>query len=304
MSVKSHRNRTPSLAGVMLAIIVLLCACAPGARMLAAPTFTIDQAASGFVRIDPPGVGDGSALFRVALRVTNPNPFGLKLAALDGDLFIDDARAAALSFRGGLDLPGSGTTQLLLDVRVPLGAAPALLETIAGLVGGSPVRYRLDSAVAVDLLGTVQSFPRFTLASGELTNPLMISAPRLALVGSSLRFESVSSVVLVLELSVTNPGIIGYRVSSPAVVLRVAGADAATAGLAATDVPAMGASTTTLTFRFDPLALGPALAAQVQAASAGVGGLSFALVGGWSLDAPGLAGLALEPANLLQDALR
>src|SRR5690606_24938458 len=173
--------------------------------MLGAPTFTVDQAASGFVRIDPPGVGDGSALFRVALRVTNPNPFGIKLAALDGDLFFNDTRAAALSFRGGLDVAGNGTSPLLLDVRVPLGAAPALLETIAGLVGGSSVRYRLDSAVAVDLLGTVQSFPRFTLASGELSNPLVMSAPRLALVSSSLRFESVSSVALALELSVANP---------------------------------------------------------------------------------------------------
>src|SRR5690606_34383313 len=85
---------------------------------------------------------------------------------------------------------------------------------------------------------------------------------------------------------------------------RVGGADAATASLGTTDVPAQGSATATLTFRFDPLTLGPALAAQVQAASAGVGTLSFALVGGWSLDAPGLAGLVLEPANLLQEALR
>src|SRR5690606_20331828 len=106
------------------------------------------------------------------------------------------------------------------------------------------------------------------------------------------------------ELSITNPGIVGYRVSAPAVVLRVGGADAATASITATDAPAMSAGTTTLTFRFDPLALGPALATQVQAASAGIGTLSFALVGGWSLEAPGLAGLVLEPANLLQDALR
>ena len=272
--------------------------------MLAAPTFAVDPAGSGFVRIDPPGVGDGTALFRVNLRVTNPNPFGLKLAALDGDLSFNDTRAAALSFRGGLDVPGNGTAPLLLDVRVPLGAAPALLESIAGLIGGSSVRYRLDSAVAVDLLGTVQSFPRFTLAQGELSNPLALSAPRLELAGSSLRFESVSSVVLTLDLLVTNPGVVGYRVSAPEVELRVAGAVAGTASLAALEVPAAGAGSASLTFRFDPLALGPALAAQVQAASAGVGGLSVGLTGGWSLDAPGLASLAFEPTTLLQESLR
>jgi hypothetical protein len=107
-----------------------------------------------------------------------------------------------------------------------------------------------------------------------------------------------------LDLSVANPGIVGYRVSAPALVLRVGGADAATASLGSIDVPALGAGTATLTFRFNPLELGPALAGQVQAASAGVGTMSFALVGGWSLDAPGLAGLSLEPATLLQDALR
>jgi LEA14-like dessication related protein len=292
------------MVATALAIAVILSACAPGARMLSAPTFAVDQAGSGFVRIDPPGVGDGSALFRVALRVTNPNPFGLKLAALDGDLFFNDARAAALSFRGGLDVPANGTAPLLLDVRVPLGAAPALLQSIASLVGGSSVRYRLESAVSVDLLGTVQRFPHFTLATGELSNPLVLSAPRLTLVSGSLRFESVSSVALSLELSVTNPGIVGYRVSAPSLVLRVGGADAATASLGATDVPALGSATTSLTFRFDPLSLGTAVATQVQAASAGVGTVSFALVGGWSLDAPGLAGLSLEPSTLLQEALR
>lgn len=298
----SSNRRVLPLASLLL--VLVLGACAPGARMLAAPTFAIDPAGSGFVRIDPPGVGDGTALIRVNLRVTNPNPFGLKLAALDGDLFVNDTRAAALSFRGGLDVPANGTAPLLLDIRVPLGAAPVLLESLAGLIGGSPLRYRLDSAVAVDLLGTVQSFPRFTLARGELTNPLVLNAPRLELTGSSLRFESVSSVVLSLDLEVTNPGVIGYRVSAPDVVLRVAGATAGSAGLQTLEVPALGTARTSLTFRFDPLALGPALAAQVQAASAGAGGLSVGLTGGWSLDAPGLANLAFEPATLLQTSLR
>lgn len=272
--------------------------------MLSAPTFSIDQAGSGFVRIDPPGIGDGTALFRVALRVTNPNPFGLKLAALDGDLYVNDVRAAALSFRGGLDVPGNGSAPLLLDIRVPLGAAPAMLEAIAGLVGGGGVRYRLDSAVAVDLLGTVQSFPRFTLAQGEYTAPLLLSAPRLELRSSSLRFESLSSVVLTLDIGITNPGIVGYRVSSPELVLRVAGADAGRAGLATTDVPAQGSGTVSIAFRFDPLTLGPALAAQVQAVSAGTGTVAVSLSGAWSLEAPGVASLGLEPATLLQAALR
>ena len=130
---RRHGSRLVSPVAAVLAVLVLA-ACAPGARMLSAPTFSLDASRSGFVRIDPPGIGEGTASFRIALRVENPNPFALKLAALDGDLFFQDVRAAALSFRGGIDLPAAGSAPLILDVRVPLGAAPALLDTIAGLV--------------------------------------------------------------------------------------------------------------------------------------------------------------------------
>jgi len=272
--------------------------------MLAAPTFSVDAARSGFVRIDPPGIGDGTASFRLALRAENPNPFAIKLAALDGDLFLQDARVAAISFRGGIDLPASGSAPLLLDIKVPLGAAPALLDTIAALVGGGNVGYRVESAVGVELLGTVQRFPRFTLASGRVTTNLVLSAPELSLAGSELRFESVNSVALTLDLDIANPGIVGYNVSAPALVLRVGGQEAATGTLQGAAVPAAGTARARLTFRFDPLRLGAALAAQVQGAAAGVGGLSFSLDGAWNLEAPGVAALALQPKKLLEAVIR
>lgn len=272
--------------------------------MLSAPTFELDVANSGFVRVDPPGIGDGTASFRVALRVMNPNPFALKLAAVDGDLFFRDVRAAALSFRGGIDVPAGGSAPLLLDVKVPLGAAPALLDTVAGLVGGGGVSYRLEASVGVELLGTVQRFPRFTLAQGEVDTRLALSAPRLSLSGSELRFESVNSVVLSLDLALQNPGVVGYRVSAPELVLQVAGEPAATATLEAVEVPAGSSSAARVTFRFDPLRLGAALTAQVQSAAAGAGGLSVALNGAWNLEAPGIASLALQSSRLLDTVVR
>lgn len=279
-------------------------ACAPGARVVSPPTFRLDAAASGFVSIDPPGVGDGTALFRVALIAENPNPIGVKLASLDGSLFFREVRAAAVSFRGGIDLPGYGSAQLLLDVRVPLGAAPALLDALAALVGGSPVRYRVEAAVGIELLGTVQRFPSFTLAQGELSSPLVLVAPRLSLVASTLRFEAVNRVSLRLELDVFNAGVVGYLLRSPQISLLVGGAEAASVALAPTAVPATGAGSAILTFSFDPLRLGPALVAQIQAASAGAAGLSISLSGAWSLEAPGLASLNLNPATVLQEIVR
>lgn len=296
------RQRVSLLA--LLIVALVLSACAPGARMLSAPTFTLDAARSGFVRVDPPGIGDGTASFRIALRAENPNAFSIKLASLDGDLFLQNSRAAALSFRGGIDLPAGGGAPLLLDVKVPLGAAPALLDTIASLVGGGDVSYRLESAVGVELLGTVQRFPRFTLAEGTVAGGLALSAPQLSLAGSELRFESVNSVSLTLELAIANPGIVGYAVVAPELALAVAGQQAATGTLSRVSVPAGGEARTQITFRFDPLRLGAALAAQVQGAAAGVGGLSVSLNGGWNLEAPGVAALALQPTRLLETVVR
>jgi len=287
-----------------LALLALLAACVPSANVLSVPTFRVDAASSGFVRIDPPGVGDGSALFRLALEVENPNAIGVKLAGLDGALFVGSVRAANATFRGGIDVPARGRAPLLLDVRVPLGAAPALLDAIGAFVGGTATPYRLDAAVTIDVLGAPQRFPGFTLVRGELSRPAGLVAPTLELVGSELRFESVSSVALSLRVRLSNPGPIGYRVAVPELQLGVAGAPAATASLAAVELPASSDAEVALTFRFDPLRLGAAVASQVQAASAGVGGLSVTLNGGWQLEAPGIATLQLGANRLLDGVLR
>src|SRR5690606_24834483 len=109
---------------------------------------------------------------------------------------------------------------------------------------------------------------------------------------------------LTLDLAVSNPGIIGYRLSAPELVLQVAGQEAARGSLEPVSVPAGAETTARITFRFNPLRLGAALAAQVQAAAAGAGGLSIALSGGWNLEAPGVGALALQPTRLLEAVAR
>lgn len=290
-----------ALAGTL---VTLLAACAPAAQVLAPPTFSFDAAASGFVRIDPPGVGDGAALFRLALNVENPNAVPVKLAGLDGTLFLADQRAAAVSFRGAIDIAARGSSPLILDVIAPLGAAPALLDTIGNYLSGSVTSFQVDAAVTMDVLGAPQRFPAFTLFRGDLPQLGGLLAPKLALQGSHLRFEAVNSVVLQLDVRLTNPGAIGYFAAAPQLWLLIGGAEAATIGLEPVAVPGAGSADVKLTFRFDPLGLGAALAAQVQAASVGLGGLSVTLAGAWSLDAPGLASLTLQPTTLVTDVLR
>src|SRR5687767_8679202 len=50
----------------------------------------------------------GGAGVRIWARVSNPNPFGLTLRALEGDLFLEDTRAAEVSFPLGLPLVARG----------------------------------------------------------------------------------------------------------------------------------------------------------------------------------------------------
>ena len=291
-------------AAASLVLLLVVGACAPGAQVLSPPTFRLAPSGSGFVRIDPPGVGAGTATFRLALTVENPNPVGVRLAGLDGDLYLRERRAAGASFRGGIDLPARGSAPLTLDVVVPLGAADDVLAAISALVGGAPLPYRLDAAVTVDVFGAPQRFPSFTLARGEVTGIPGLAAPKVELTGSSLRFVSVRNVEMRLDLRIVNGGILGYRAQAPTVVLVIGGAEAAAAGLSAVDVPAGSDANASLTFSFDPLGLGAALAAQVQAAAAGTGGLNVTLRGPWRLEAAGIATLGLEPAVLLQDVLR
>ncbi len=293
-----------TLLAAALTGAALLAACAPGAAVLSPPTFRLNAADSGFIRIDPPGVGDGSALFRLALTVENPNPVGVRLAGLDGDLYLRDARAASSSFRGGIDLPARATAPLVLDVKVPLGAAPILLDVIANFVAGNPIQYRFDAAVTIDVLGAPQRFPAFTLARGELSRPAGLAAPQFVLTGTELRFEAVDRVRLSLRAELTNPGLIGYLAEVPQATLSVGGAAAATVALAPVQVPGGGTVPVAIEFTFAPLSLGAAIAAQVQAASVGVGGLSLQVNGAWRLDAPGIATTTLGATTILRDALR
>src|SRR5690606_38399195 len=148
--------RRSSLLLAVVLLGVMLSACVPTANVLSVPTFTLDAAQSGFVRIDPPGIGEGADLFRLTLTVRNPNAIGVRLAGLDGALLLRNTRAATATCRGGIDVPAGGSASLTLDVKVPLGAAPELLDTIATYFGGAATPYRLDAAVTIDVFGAPQ----------------------------------------------------------------------------------------------------------------------------------------------------
>lgn len=287
-------------------VLLLLAACAPGAAVLTPPRFALAPEGATLLRVDPPGIGDGRAVMRLRLRATNDNPVGVRLAQLDGTVYLDGTRAADARFQGGVSLPARGTGELTLDVSIPLQEAPGLLPSVATLVAGGDAEVLVEAEVGLEVLGTVQRFPRFTLVRTRVRSPIALVPPRLRFdpQGSGVRLVSLSSVELRLAGTLDNPGPIGVRVRAPEVALRLDGAPAARGSLEPVAVPAGGSVPVTLVFRVDPARLGAALAARLQGVAAGVASLDVALEGAWGLDAPGVASRRLPVAEVLSGTLR
>jgi len=292
----------------LLALLPLaITACAPGTQpLISAPTFTVIDAGTGFQHVDPPGVGSGAAVFDVHLRVHNPNPIGLTLASLDGDLYLGGRLAASTTFRGGVDLPAQGSGDLVMRVSVPLAQAPEFVGILARLIGGGATRYRLDASAGVDVFGTLQRFPRVTVAHGSVGWGAPWRAPtlRLASEGATLHVDSLSHVVLRVPATLHNPAPLGYVLRAPSLQLALGGSDVATAALGRVAAPAGATVPLTLSFVFDPLKVGPSLAAKIQGARGGVGALAFRVSGPLSLTAPGIGSHQVADHDLLDGTVR
>jgi hypothetical protein len=102
--------------------------------------------------------------------VENPNPLGLTLAALTGNLFLENARAAEVNFPMGVPLLANQDTIIPLDISFSFSDIPGLADVATRLITRSSVGYRLDGTVTVDagVLGR-PSFGPNTLMRGDLS---------------------------------------------------------------------------------------------------------------------------------------
>ena len=295
---ETHRPFARTL--VACALLVLLAACAPGAApSIGAPTFRLVPGASGVQRFDL--TSDGARLvLRTTLLATNPNPVGLRLASLDGALVLRDVPAADVRFVGGVDLPAQGSTELVLDIAVPLSGASRLVDAAAALVGGAPVAYRIEAAIGVDLFGVRTAFPRTTLLQGELqAPPLAAATPRLRWVPEAARVVGLRGgrIVIALAFDVENPGVLAYRAGVPEATLRIDGREVARLSVAEVMVPAGDSVRWAQEVAIDPLALGAGLAARLTAGALSAP-VEVALAGGWSLDLGPLGRVGLPSGTL------
>ena len=111
----------------------------------------------------------GGAALRLYARVANPNPFGLTLSTLTGDLFLDDTRAAAVDFPLGLALVANDETEIPIDLAVGFEDVPRLAQVLGRAFTGQRLDYRLDGRIGVDAgaLGR-PTFGPMTILEGDV----------------------------------------------------------------------------------------------------------------------------------------
>ena len=111
----------------------------------------------------------GGAAVRLHARVLNPNPFGLRLSSLVGDLFLDGSRAAAGEFPLGLQLLANDEAEIPIDLVIGFSDVPRLAGVVGRAFGGSQLDYRLDGRIGVDAgaLGR-PTFGPMTILEGDV----------------------------------------------------------------------------------------------------------------------------------------
>jgi LEA14-like dessication related protein len=300
---RSGAARTLALASLVL----LIAACAPATTgVLAPPTFRLVPEGTGLTRLDLPGFGSGGATFRVVVDAHNPNPVGVRLAVLDGDLFLNDATAARASFPGGVDLPGRGQARLTLDVTVPTDRLPALLGVFGDVLAGRAVGYRLDGVVGIEVLGSVQRFPSVTLVQGTVQQDLALRAPIVSIDrdASGVREISFDRVTIDVGLRLRNPNVVGLEVRAPDARLRLGDRDVATIQLSPTRLPSGSESTVVQRIVLNPVQLGAAIVAQLQQLAGGQpAAVDVVIVGRWELEVPGLRRVETPLGELVRGRL-
>jgi hypothetical protein len=94
--------------------------------------------------------GMTGAAVRLWTKVSNPNPFGLRLDRLKGTLYLEDSRAADADFPLGLSLAAGGDSLIPIDISISFADLPGLSGVARRVLARQAVPYRLDGTIGVD----------------------------------------------------------------------------------------------------------------------------------------------------------
>lgn len=163
-SHSTRKGRAVRPAAMAALLLLAGCAALGGIAEVALPRFSVAEGRSGELRLALPSGNRplGGATLRVWARVENPNPFGVTLTRLVGDLFLQQTRTAEVDLPLGLPLVAEQDTVIPVDVTISFSDLPGLADLAASLLTRTTVDYRLDGRLTVDagVLGTPSFGPR------------------------------------------------------------------------------------------------------------------------------------------------
>ena len=160
-----------SMSAPVLAICIAATACASLGQFIQPPKFSQADNQNASLRLLGPGAGHplGGLGVRLYARVENPNPFGLTLTRLAGNLFIDNQRTANVDLPLGLPMRAAQDTVLPIDISVSFADIPNIVNTLKAALNRNSVGYRLDGTFGVDAGPLGQpSFGPQTLLNGDV----------------------------------------------------------------------------------------------------------------------------------------
>jgi hypothetical protein len=235
------------------------------------------------LKLNPPSLGIApEAVLGLKLKITNPNPFGVNIARVQGKLYLDDGES------GGVEIPGlninpTGTSRVETQISIPLNEGN--LNRFIKVVQGKSVTYRVDGTLTLEagVLGKPVLGP-YTVFQGVIRDAPLLTAPnfrfRPELTRLNIGFDGIT---LETGLEIQNPNILGFRLKVP-LELKIGGSTVAGASLDSV-IPARDSGISYLTFRFDPLKVPQALLR---------GAFNFTLSGRPTVSAPGFGEKAFD----------
>lgn len=146
------KRNARAVAAATALICVLASGCASLGALVQPPTFDLASGRDSEVRLLGPSTSRplGGITLRIWTRVANPNSFGLTLAGLAGNIFLENHRAGDVSFPLGLPLLAGADTVIPLDVSISFADVPDLAGVAQQILSRNMVAYRLDGTVTVD----------------------------------------------------------------------------------------------------------------------------------------------------------
>jgi hypothetical protein len=155
----------------LLALVLSGCAGLGLESVLQAPTFRVDGQQQAQLRLIGPSMGSplGGAAVRIYARVGNPNPVGLTLTRLVGNLQLQGQNAARVDFPLGVPLQANGEVVVPIDIALDFDDLPGLANVARNALTGGAIAYSLNGTVGVDagLLGQ-PVFGPMDLVAGNL----------------------------------------------------------------------------------------------------------------------------------------